>query len=84
VRFYGLDLAIELTHSRAAMPSRILKNYSVVRLKKPSGAVVFSKTKIKPSQVTTVSLNRGTYAWQVTACKGNACSTSPRQKFKFK
>lgn len=62
-----------------------VKNYSVVvRFKNPSGAVVYSKTKLKLSQATTGTLNRGKYVWQVTACNGSACTTSPWFKFKRK
>lgn len=61
-----------------------VKAYSVVvRLKKPSGAVVFSKSKLKLSQVTTGTLNPSKYVWQVTACNGSACTSSPWFKFKL-
>lgn len=55
----------------------------IVRQKSKTGPVVFSKTKLKTSQVQTPALaNNQTYVWQVTACVKTTCTASGWFKFK--
>jgi hypothetical protein len=56
----------------------------VVRLGGPTGVIVFSEDHIQETQFTATDLPRGRYAWQVTACDGSRCTTSPWRKFKVK
>lgn len=62
-----------------------VKNFSVlVRQDSKTGPVVFSKSKIKPTQVTTTPLAKNhKYFWQVTACHGTNCITSKWSKFQI-
>jgi hypothetical protein len=61
-----------------------VRTFSVtVRRKNSLGTIVFSKSKIKPTQVTTPALSHGSYVWQVIACNGSACAASPWHKFKI-
>lgn len=53
----------------------------VVRKGSKTGAIVFSKTKLRLSQVTTGALSSGKYAWQVTACAGKVCTAGAWWKF---
>lgn len=54
-----------------------------VRQDSKQGAIVFSKNKIKTTQVTTGTLAKNhKYFWLVTACKGTLCTTSSWGKFR--
>jgi hypothetical protein len=59
------------------------KTFSVtVRRGSKTGAIVFSKSNIKATQVTTTALAKNQkYFWQVTACNGAGCATSSWGKF---
>lgn len=57
----------------------------VVRQDTKKGAIVFSNSKVKPTQVTTNTLAKNhNYFWRVTACKGTLCTTSSWGKFQVK
>ncbi len=62
-----------------------VKTFSVsVRQGSKTGPIVFSKSKIKPTQVTTTALaTNQKYFWQVTACNGVGCAMSNWGKFKI-
>src|SRR5262249_2931767 len=60
-----------------------VKTFSVVvRKGSKSGPIVFSKTKLTQSQVTTSSLGAGRYLWRVTACVGKKCTDGFWWRFK--
>src|SRR5262249_42754667 len=65
-----------------ALPDCVKTFSVVVRKGSKTGPIVFSKTKLKMSQVTTSSLGAGKYFWQVTACAGKKCTTSDWRIFK--
>ena len=62
------------------------KTFSViVRQGSKIGAIVFSKSNIKATQVKTTALAKNQkYVWQVTACKGTKCAKSSWGKFTVK
>lgn len=65
-----------------AGPDCVKKFSVVVRQNTKSGTIVFSKSKIKPTQVLTSALAKGhQYFWQVTACNGANCAVSKWGKF---
>lgn len=63
-----------------------VKTFSVVvRNGSKTGAIVFTKSSIKPSQVKTTTLAKNQkYFWQVTACNGAGCASSSWDKFTVK
>ncbi len=65
-----------------AGPDCVKKVSLVVRQDSKKGAIVFSKKKIKPTQVTTPALAANhKYFWQVTACVKTNCAVSKWGKF---
>ena len=63
-----------------------VKTFSVaVRQGSKTGAIVFAKSNLKPTQVTTASLAKNQkYFWQVKACNAAGCATSSWGKFTVK
>jgi predicted outer membrane repeat protein len=68
-----------------AGPDCVGKFSVIVRRDSKTGLTVFTKDKIKATQVTTTALARNkTYFWQVTGCFKGVCTTSVWGKFKVK
>jgi hypothetical protein len=77
----GQALTLEVVIDWAG-PDCVKKFSIVVRRDTKQGPVVFSKTNIKQTQVTTTPLVRNhNYFWQVTACNGQNCTKSKWSKF---
>ncbi len=62
-----------------------VKTFSVlVRRDSKTGTIVFSKSKIKRTQVMTGALSpEHNYFWQVTACNASGCAASKWRKFQY-